>query len=72
MTEQTFASLEEFGAALKQSHPEMFKTGARKARDHWHPVFGRIYGIKPWEMGRLTLREVRACAEDLEMLGRGR
>lgn len=42
----------------------------RRSRDSWHPVVGRLYGILPWDMGRLTLREVRAISDDLEAISK--
>jgi len=43
----------------------------RRARDRWHPLFLRVYGIEPWQMGRYTLREFGALMEDLEKHGLG-
>lgn len=29
-----------------------------RARGLWHPELARVYGIRPWEMSRLTAREL--------------
>jgi hypothetical protein len=34
-------------------------------------VIGRLYGIKPWETHRLTVREMEEIGRDLRELERG-
>lgn len=69
MSEGTFTDLGAFISAVNE-RKDATEDGRRKARDYWHPALCRLYGFKPWEMGRLTLREMRLLAEDVEMLGR--
>lgn len=56
---------------LAINHPEMVPADVlparpRNARGHWQPILARVYGIRPWEMGQLTLGEVRAIVADIE------
>jgi hypothetical protein len=62
--------LEDWYEQLRDTHPEMLpaQRRPRTARGHWHPTLARVYGIKPWEMGQLTLSEMRAIADDVEAL----
>ncbi len=65
----------EWAAELRKTHPEMF-TGkqsgkSRPARAKWDPIFLRVYGIRPWEIGHYTLREYAAMVSDLERHGLG-
>lgn len=69
--------LDEFAALLRESHPEALGEVAgdpvrpRTARGYWRPVMARLYGIRPWEMGGLTVGEFAAIADDLEALSHG-
>jgi len=47
------------------------KARRQTARARWHPIYQRVYGIRPWEMGRYTLREFGLLMEDLEKHGIG-
>lgn len=38
------------------------------ARHMWTPVLSRVYGIAPWEAGRLTTRELDLIAEDFDAI----
>jgi len=38
------------------------------ARHMWTPVLSRVYGIAPWEAGRLTGREWDQIVEDHDAL----
>lgn len=71
---QAQRDLQRLEASLRAKHPEMFapkhcKRG--KAREFWHPVFQRVYGIRPWEIGRYSLKERRMLIEDIEKNGLG-
>lgn len=67
----------EWEAKLREKHPEMFGDRADDefervpARKRWHPLFLRVYGIAPWDMGRYTLREYGQLVDDLEKNGLG-
>ena len=41
----------------------------RKARSFWSPILLRVYGLRPWEMGGLTLGEYSALVDDLSENG---
>lgn len=71
MTAQT--EFDRWAAGLRQTHPEMFgaQTRRRSAREKWHPLYQRVYGIQPWEMRRYTLNELNQLADDLEKHGLG-
>lgn len=62
---------------LRVAHPEMFKRqtvqSSRRlpARKKWHPLFLRVYGIHPWEMGNYTVREYGELVEGLKTHGVG-
>lgn len=43
----------------------------RTARHRWHPLFLRVYGITPWQMGDYNLREFGQLVKDLEENGLG-
>lgn len=43
----------------------------RGSRNRWHPLYLRVYGIRPWEMGLYTFREIGQMTEDLEKHGLG-
>jgi hypothetical protein len=43
----------------------------KTARGKWDPVFLRVYGIRPWEMGQYTISEYAALVGDLERHGLG-
>lgn len=54
----------------------MFDGGERAqkrktARAKWDPVFLRVFGIRPWEIGRYTISEYAALVDDLERHGIG-
>lgn len=40
------------------------------ARRMWTPVLSRVYGIPPWEAGRLTGREWDLIVEDLDAMAK--
>ena len=40
------------------------------ARRMWMPVLSRVYGIPPWEAGRLTGREWDLIVEDLDAMAK--
>ena len=40
------------------------------ARRMWTPVLSRVYGIAPWEAGRLTGREWDLIVADVEALSK--
>ena len=68
MTE-VYSDLGSFIEAVNKQQ-EQQPTGKRKARDYWHPGLLRVYGLRPWEMGRLTLREIRMLVDDVHAIGR--
>lgn len=37
----------------------------------WDPLLARVYGIKPCDMGSLTVREYRLFVDDLQRFGIG-
>lgn len=41
-----------------------------KPRGLWEPAIGRLYGIRPWEMGRLTATEVEKIDRELKRMDR--
>ncbi len=54
----------------------MFDGGAdakrrKTARAKWDPVFLRVFGIRPWEIGQYTIAEYAALVADLERHGLG-
>lgn len=69
----TQADFRAWADGLEQTHPEMLgiDTRRRTARRKWHPIYLRVYGIRPWEMGRYSLHEVDLLTEDLEKHGIG-
>jgi len=59
---------------LRNTHPEMFGVAKMRrisARRKWHPIYLRVYGIRPWEMGRYDIHEVGLMNEDIEKHGLG-
>ncbi len=63
-----------WGQKLRETHPEMFDTARsdrKTARKKWDPIFMRVYGIRPWEMGQYTISEYAALVDDLERHGLG-
>lgn len=65
-----------WAAKLRETHPEMFDGGEqhtkrKTAREKWHPLFLRVYGIRPWEMGRYRIDEYAELVADLEKHGLG-
>lgn len=73
MTQTDLAS---WYAQLRETHPEMVPAAdeddERKcARDYWTAPLQRVYGIRPWQIGRYTVREYTALVEDLNKFGLG-
>ena len=70
------SEFEQWGAKLRETHPEMFDDHAdrqrrKTARGKWDPLFLRVYGIRPWELGEYTIAEYVALVTDLEKHGLG-
>ena len=72
-TATTRNEFDQWVAQLEATHPEIIHgTPERtKARKRWHPVYQRVYGIRPWEIGRYTIRELHMIHQDLEKHGLG-
>lgn len=67
-------SLDEWTGQLRETHPEVLtgtNPGRVTARDRWHPVYLRVYGLRPWEFGRLSMKETEMLTDDLEKHGLG-
>jgi len=68
------SDLEQWAARLRETNPEILDgppPGRTRARDRWHPLYQRVYGIRPWEIGRYTMKETGMLADDLEKNGLG-
>lgn len=77
MTTVEFTDLDKFAEGLAATHPDSIVSGGpddqklevvRGGRRRWQPVLARVYGIRPWEMGRLTFRELQAIIDDAEAI----
>ncbi len=72
----TQSDFEQWASGLREKHPEMFDGGQdakrrKTARAKWDPVFLRVFGVRPWEIGQYTISEYAALVADLERHGLG-
>jgi hypothetical protein len=75
----TAREFDEWADHLRRNHPEMVRGATETpeeseriaARKRWHPLYLRVYGIRPWEMIDYRMGETMMLNEDLKEHGLG-